>query len=137
MGFAHSSNDLCRCGHIFFRHDWQDPDDTHCAASCGCKAFVPFGEEPPMTPEEEEEAPQDGSPIELPPPPPQPERRAPYVVGYSVGGHVFEVAMPGDATVRALDGALIVQHHLGPVAGIVHVAPLISKEGAGGAGPEE
>src|SRR5438445_8485911 len=33
------------------------------------------------------------------PPPPQPERRPPYAVAYSVQGHLYEVALPGDATV--------------------------------------
>lgn len=61
-------------------------------------------------------------------PPPQPERRPPYAVAYSVQGHLYEVALPGDATVRAVDGALVIQHHLGPVAGITSVLPVINKE---------
>lgn len=61
-------------------------------------------------------------------PPPQPERRPPYAVAYSVQGHLFEVALPGDATVKAVDGALVIQHHLGPVAGITEVLPIINKE---------
>jgi hypothetical protein len=56
--------------------------------------------------------------------PPQPERRPPYLVGYAVAGHLYEVALPGDATVQAVDGALIIKHRLGFVAGIAHVAPL-------------
>jgi hypothetical protein len=62
------------------------------------------------------------------PPPPQPLRRPPYAVAYSVGGHLYEVALPGDATVQAVDGALIIQHALGPVAGITQVLPIESKE---------
>jgi hypothetical protein len=126
-------------------------------------------EEPPMTPEEEEQAPcpheswdvtsewgdkgEQGEPTgkwwksrrcndcgegldniledephwDLQPaeqPPPQPERRPPYAVAYSVGGHLYEVAIPGDATVQAVDGALLITHALGPVAGIVRTAPL-------------
>lgn len=60
--------------------------------------------------------------------PPQPVRRPPYAVAYSVSGHLYEVALPGDATVRAVDGALVIQHHLGPVAGIVQVLPVINEE---------
>lgn len=111
-------------------------------------------EEPPMTSEEEEEAPEDDvcmrpdgychSEVECfhgcrwaadeltreanEPPPPQPERRPPYAVAYSVQGHLYEVALSGDASVRAVDGALIIRHHLGPVAGIVQVLPVINKE---------
>lgn len=71
---------------------------------------------------------------ELPPPeaeepaPPQPERRPPYAVAYAVQGHLYEVALPGDATVEAVDGALIIRHALGQVAGIVAVNPMSSKE---------
>ena len=62
------------------------------------------------------------------PSPPQPERRPPYAVAYSVNGHLYELALPGDATVVALDGTLIIEHSLGPVAGIVQVLPVKSKE---------
>jgi hypothetical protein len=61
-------------------------------------------------------------------PPPQPERRPPYTVAYSVQGHLYEVALSGDATVRAVDGGLVITHHLGPVAGLVQIQPMI-KEG--------
>lgn len=64
------------------------------------------------------------------PPPPQPDRRPPYAVAYSVQGHLYEVALPGDATVQAVDGALVIRHHLGPVAGITQVLPVINKESA-------
>jgi hypothetical protein len=62
--------------------------------------------------------------------PPQPDRRPPYAVSYSVQGHLYEVALPGDATVRAVDGALVIQHHLGPVAAICQVLPVINEESA-------
>lgn len=62
------------------------------------------------------------------PSPPQPGRRPPYAVSYSVQGHLYEVALPGDATVRAVDGALVIQHHLGPVAAICQVLPVINEE---------
>ena len=94
-------------------------------------------EEPPLTPEEEEELALKEKEMEAmasaiypeaEPPPPQPEHRPPYAVAYSVNGHLYEVALPGDATVQAVDGALIIQHSLGPVAGIVQVLPVKSKE---------
>lgn len=56
--------------------------------------------------------------------PPQPERRAPYVATYSVGGHLYEVALPGDACLQAVDGALVIRHGLGPVAGLVAFQPM-------------
>lgn len=65
--------------------------------------------------------------------PPQPERRPPYAVAYSVGGHLYELHVPGDAAVKAEDGALVIQHHLGPVAGIVQVLPVLNERGADGA----
>lgn len=55
--------------------------------------------------------------------PPQPDRRPPYAVAYSVQGHLMEVAVSGDAVVKAVDGALVITHALGPVAGIVQVRP--------------
>lgn len=93
-------------------------------------------DEPPLTAEEEEEAPPPcdhcgapGHSFEDCPegedsPPPQPERRPPYAVAYSVGGHLYEVALPGDATAQAVDGALIITHSLGQVAGIVRIMPM-------------
>jgi hypothetical protein len=60
--------------------------------------------------------------------PPQPDRRPPYLLAYSVQGHLYEVALPGDATVAALDGRLVITHHLGPVAGICQIAPITSEE---------
>jgi hypothetical protein len=38
------------------------------------------------------------------------------------------VALPGDATVAALDGRLVITHQLGPVAGICQIAPITSEE---------
>jgi hypothetical protein len=134
----------CRCGHFQMNHR------TFMAGgciNCACKAFA-LGEqeepEPPLTPEEEEQAPEDercgcghsrahcdafetcdGTPKEIPP---QPDRRPPVAVAYSVQGHLYEVALPGDATVQAVDGALVIQHALGPVAGIVRVTPLNTEE---------
>ncbi|MET9385287.1 hypothetical protein ABZY09_30505 [Streptomyces sp. NPDC002928] len=116
--------------------------------NCACGTFRlggPEEPEPPMTPEEEEQAPEDGKcacgepeapetvhrtdgPCFVKELPPQPDRRPPYAVAYSVSGHLYEVALPGDATVRAVDGALVITHHLGPVAGIVQVLPVASKE---------
>jgi hypothetical protein len=126
-------------------HDFSSP--SHCKACM--KAWIGpdavLGDEPPLTPEEEEEAAPEVAVDDFGQPirecyacdrvgcsgcaPPQPERRPPYAVAYSVQGHLFEVALSGDATVRAVDGALVIQHHLGPVAGIVSVLPVINKEG--------
>lgn len=114
------------------------PSDDSSSEPRGCIAHggpdCICDDEPPMTPEEEEASLPDSGGA---PPPPQPERRPPLTVAYSVNGHLYEVAVSGDAAVRAVDGALIIQHHLGPVAGIVQVMPLIPKEGAHGADAEE
>jgi hypothetical protein len=173
----------CPCGHIGFLHRRQDKTDTHCANyACNCPAYgTPYVEdmplpEPPLTPEEEEAAPEDVPFVQTcvrpgciydvetdcrygcraaadelsreanemderwakamgddEPPPPQPERRPPYAVAYSVHGHLYEVAVPGDAAVQAVDGALVIRHHLGPVIGIVQVLPVINEGGAHGA----
>jgi hypothetical protein len=130
-----------------------------------CDRCLPGEPEPPLTPEEEEQAPEDEHRCtcgetacesescdcdSVPCPvdhareaaeaaqealeddwkPPQPERRPPYLVGYSVAGHLYEVALPGDAVVQAVDGALVIKHRLGFVAGIAHVAPLVNEGGA-------
>jgi hypothetical protein len=92
----------CACGHIEPEHK---ADGSVCTkASCGCMLYRP------------EDA------------PPQPDNRPPYLVAYSVQGHLYEVAVSGDVTVRAVDGALVITHGLGPVAGIAQVMPVPSKE---------
>lgn len=41
----------------------------------------------------------------------EPPRRPPYAVAYATeDGTQYEVALPGDATIRAVDGALIITH---------------------------
>ncbi|AXG81134.1 hypothetical protein [Streptomyces paludis] len=107
-------------------------------------AFIPSApEEPPLTPEEEEEAPEGaepcGRPTSLAGPcsagdwcckgpvtaaSPQPVRRPPYAVAYAVDGALYEVAVPGDAIVTAVDGALTIKHASGHVAGITGVYPI-------------
>lgn len=163
------SQPFCLCEHERQKH-FGDRFRCH-GFKCNCAEYRPEVEEPPMTPEEEEEAPEDegledcicgheppehegvthegpchgidgedsdasrcGCPgyrtkpdFELPP---QPERRPPYAVAYSVQGHLYEVALPGDATVRAVDGTLVISHRLGPVSGIVQVVPMQTREGA-------
>jgi hypothetical protein len=160
QGSEPSSTDLpnapCRCGHPRRRH--VEPPGAQCLACSGDEERSwrhEFAPEPPLTPEEEEGAPEDkhdwghatpsagptctrcglahknwnGSecPAMLPP---QPERRAPYVATYSVGGHLYEVAVPGDASLQAVDGALVIRHGLGPVAGLVGFQPLTVEEKA-------
>jgi predicted nucleic acid-binding Zn-ribbon protein len=134
----------CGCGHVQGEH--RTFLEGGCT-NCRCKTFALPPEEPPMTPEEEEQAPEDecpecgdtgacnGGPCP-PASPPQPEQRPPYAVAYSVQGHLYEVALSGDATVRAVDGALVIQHHLGPVAGIVQTRPVINERSADGAEAE-
>ena len=185
---------LCRCGHPEERHTTSLPEEgrekycTECDGDAERHSFEP--EDPPLTPEEEEEAwacvnaggcsnilsnqcahgcrdaadelsreaqelPPPAGPEYMPcltcghiepehdlqalrcivagckckrysvePSPPQPERRPPLAYAYSVQGHLYEVALSGDATVVAQDGALIITHSLGPVAGIVQARPL-------------
>jgi hypothetical protein len=137
-GCGHHGGEGCGCpAHAFVSFE-------HCDRCAGTWLLRNAGEEPPLTPEEEEEAAPEVAVDDFGQPirecyacdrvgcsgcaPPQPERRPPYAVAYSVQGHLFEVALPGDATVRAVDGALVIQHHLGPVAGIVSVLPVINKE---------
>lgn len=100
---------------------------------CGCLD----DREPPLTPEEEEEAALgpaaddadwNSSEDAAYDTPPQPDRRPPYLLAYSVQGHLYEVALPGDATVATLDGRLVITHSLGPVAGICQIAPITSEE---------
>lgn len=98
--------------------------------------------EPLLTPEEEETLPPDPGPVcmhregfegECPCPascrccyaaPPQPERRPPLAVDYSAGGHAYQILVPGDASVVAVDGALYIRHAEFPVLGISCVTPL-------------
>jgi hypothetical protein len=105
-------------------------------------SFIGPEPEPPMTVEEEEAAPADNCtcadagdcftpsghyadcPESEPEEPPQPVRRAPYAVDYSAGGHGFQVLVPGDVTVIAVDGALVLRHEGFPVLGISAITPL-------------
>ena len=83
-------------------------------------------EEAPLTPEEEEELPEDQiAPLQM-------ERRPPYAVAYSAGGHAYELLLSGDASVMAEDGVLKILHDGGPVLGIIRVMP-VRTEGADGA----
>lgn len=51
-------------------------------------------------------------------------RRPPYAVAYAIeGGAQYEIALPGDASVRAEDGALIVTHDSAVLA-LSHVRPM-------------
>ncbi|WP_413114795.1 hypothetical protein ACK1X7_07255 [Streptomyces sp. CY1] len=88
-------------------------------------------EEPPLTPEEEEELPQDQQAVAAP----QLERRPPYAVAYSAGGHAYELLLSGDASVTAEDGVLKILHDGGPVLGIIRVMP-VRAEGTNGADPD-
>lgn len=179
-----SRDDPCACGHSRGAHDYA----MGCVGNrnlCACQGFrgpvpalkgpgatcavlhqdeqgntIPCPEEPepPLAPEEEEEAPldrihpadcvhEDGCPYLEPTcengckvaadelillsremEPPQPERRPPYAVDYSAGGHGFQILVPGDVSVVAVDGALVIRHHGFPVLGISAVSPLIQKE---------
>lgn len=111
----------CVCGHIEPEHDTARGK----CVKCDCETFITRAEM-----EEEAACKTCGEPWHKRHecPPPQPERRPPYAVAYSVQGHLFEVALPGDASVRAVDGALVIQHHLGPVLGITQVLPVINEE---------
>ena len=55
---------------------------------------------------------------------PIPPRRPPNAVAYVLeDGTPFEVALPGDATVRSEDGVLIIMHSQSPVKGLVQLRP--------------
>ncbi|MFD3531970.1 hypothetical protein [Streptomyces sp. NPDC058664] len=86
---------MCDCGHPQFEHSIYG-----CADDCACEAMYPTL-------------------------PPQPERRPPLSVAYSVaGGHAYEVSIPGDASVTAEDGVLIIKHPEAQVLAIMRVAPM-------------
>jgi hypothetical protein len=62
---------------------------------------------------------------ETPAPEAQPPRRPPYAVAYVLqDGTHYEVALPGDATVCALDGALLITHAQSPVKGLTQARPM-------------
>jgi hypothetical protein len=117
----------CVCGHIVPDHDI---NGRWCAKQgCECSLYRMELEDEGdscVYPECTCESPCASAPK----PPPQPDRRPPSLVAYSVQGHLYEVALPGDATVQAVDGALVITHGLGPVVGIVQIMPVPSKEGA-------
>lgn len=51
-------------------------------------------------------------------------RRPPYAVAYAIeGGAQYEIALPGDASVRAVDGALVITHDSAVLA-LSHVRPM-------------
>jgi len=61
---------------------------------------------------------------EAPPEPEAPPRRPPYAVAYAIeGGAQYEIALPGDATVRPIDGALVITH-ASAILALTNVRPL-------------
>lgn len=62
----------------------------------------------------------------MPRPKGEPRRRPPYAVAYAIeGGIEYEIALPGDATVRAVDGALVITH-AGAVLALTQARPMES-----------
>jgi hypothetical protein len=56
----------------------------------------------------------------------EPPRRPPYAVAYATeGGAQYEIALPGDATIRAVDGALIITH-AGAILALTQARPMES-----------
>ena len=108
----------CVCGAVV-DPEGNSPEGAPCEHGGGDVQDCPHGCAETLTPEQV---------AEPEPAPPQPERRPPYAVAYAVQGHLYEVALPGDATVEAVDGALVIRHSLGQVAGIVAVNPMSTKE---------
>ena len=142
-------NNRCKCRHDRFRHCFGKVDGACSKPSCDCEAYVPVTVETVELPEPEgpeytscdacghiepEHASTTGSCLEcaclawrhaLDLAPPQPERRPPLSVAYSVvGGHAYEVSIPGDASVTAEDGALIIKHPSAEILAITRVAPM-------------
>ena len=142
-------NNRCKCRHDRFRHCFGKVDGACSKPSCDCEAYVPVTVETVELPEpdgpeytscdacghiEPEHASTTGSCLEcaclawrhaLDLAPPQPERRPPLTVAYSVvGGHAYEVSIPGDASVTAEDGALIIKHPSAEILAITRVAPM-------------
>lgn len=115
----------CACGHIEPEHA-PDAGEGECwADDCECPAYRPESELCVCgDPSDQSAVHCIDEPCYLKPKPPQPDRRPPVAYAYAVQGHLYEVALPGDATVKAVDGALIITHSLGPVAGIVQARPL-------------
>jgi hypothetical protein len=94
----HEPIEMCDCGHPLFEHNVYGCEDD-----CACEKLPPRKAVPPS----------------------QPERRPPLSVAYSVaGGHAYEVYVPGDASVTAQDGALIITHPDAQVLAITRVAPI-------------
>lgn len=52
-------------------------------------------------------------------------RRPPYAVAYVLeDGSAYEIALPGDATIRAHEGALVITHTQSPIKGPVQYRPM-------------
>jgi len=125
-------NNRCRCSHDRFHHQHVTKTDGSCwDPDCDCKAYAPVTVETVELPEPEWHECDNCNGYDPSTcmfnrrPVPQPERRPPLSVAYSVaGGHAYEVSIPGDASVTALDGALIITHPDAQVLAITHVAPI-------------
>lgn len=102
----------CACGHIEPEHDI---NGKYCAAEpCDCVAYRPSPEHPSYM-----------DVVRAWAGPPQPQRRPPLTVHYSVaGGNLYEVSIPGDASVTAEDGVLIIKHPSAQILAITRVAPM-------------
>lgn len=103
------------CGHVWGECQWHwVEEEPQCKFPQGCHRVVPCD-------------PGCGASW-ADPAPPQPLRRPPYAVAYSADGHLYEVMLPGDAIVSAVDGALVIKHAQHQIHGIVAVHPIESKE---------
>lgn len=119
-----STDDLCRCGPgETCGHCYESKPKENCIHENGCRYLLTKGCRSGCLVAADELAKEAAEP-----PPPQPEGRAPIAIRYSVQGHLYEVALSADAIVTAVDGALIIQHALGPIAGITQVLPVAGEE---------
>ncbi|MGA4942124.1 hypothetical protein [Streptomyces cinereoruber] len=113
-GCGHTEGEGCGCS----AHEYVDPE--HCDR-CAEVPTAPCGRPASLEPQcsAGDWCCKGAAPI-----PPQPERRPPLRVAYSVaGGHAYEVCVPGDVSVTAQDGALIITHPEAQVLAIMRVAP--------------
>lgn len=102
--------------------DWCTAPDCpkQCLSSEGCHRVVHCDPGCAVTSRMRDEA--------MAPREPEVPRRPPYAVTYAVeGGHAYEIALPGDASVHAVDGVLTISHP-GAVLALVQVQPFPNKE---------
>lgn len=108
--------DCAQCDHPSDAHSGERSEcrEQRDGEDCDCGYYFPKDDDPDEP---------DVTFERRPGPEPKPPVRPPYAVAYGASGQLYEVVVPGDAAVSAIDGKLVIEHPGLSVLGIVRTMP--------------